>query len=566
MSTSTHSFTHLRVSGISKSFPDRRVFTNLTFTVAHHDRVGIIGENGSGKTTLLRIIAGELVPDAGTVEIFAPHGDELHIGLLRQQPQFSDTLTVAEVLEQAVTRLRTAEDNVARTAQAIASAPEESKAVDRYVEALDLAERLGVWDIEARVETTMHGLGIGALGRGKTVAQLSGGQRARLAMASLLLSTPDVLLLDEPTNHLDDAALEYLTTVISDWHGPVLMVSHDRVFLDDTVRSILDLDPAPRPVVAQLDDEALDTVGVTRFTGTYSDYLQFRHEARQRWQHQYSQEQAELRRLRSAVDDNQVVGHSDWQPRTESRIAQKYHADRNAKVVARRVNDARSRLLEAEEHQIVKPPELLTFQGLGAAAPMADTTVSADEALIRARRVAVTGRLAPVSCTVSSGDRVLITGANGSGKSTLLQILAGELAPTRGSLRRSDEVTYRMLRQESSWDAVGNLSARAVYEQAVGVDRAVAVPLSLFGLLSPRDESRPVATLSIGQQRRLDLAVLLANPPQVLLLDEPTNHLSLLLVTQLEDSIDHYPGTVVVATHDRWLRGRWRGKRLHLPS
>ena len=557
-------FTHLKVTGISKSFADRRVLSNISFTVAHQDRVGIFGENGSGKTTLLRILAGELLPDAGSVDILASHGDALHIGLLHQQPQFPHALTVTAVLERAVARLRSAEAEVVDAAQAIAETPEASGALNDYTAALEVAERLGAWGIEAHVETTMYGLGLGELARDKPVGQLSGGQRARLAMASLLLSTPDILLLDEPTNHLDDTALGYLATVISQWHGPVIMVSHDRAFLDDTVVSILDLDPAPRAVAEQTTDEALFSEGVTRFSGTYSDYLTFQLAARQRWQHQYDQEQAEIRRLRAAVDERQIVGHSDWKPRTESRIAKKYHADRNAKVVARRVNDARSRLSEAEQHQIVRPPERLAFQGLQVAMPDTATAAAADEALIRAKNVTVAGRLAPVSLTISQGEHLLITGANGSGKTTFLEVLAGTLAPTGGRVERVAELTYRMLRQESTWDEVANHTARAVYEQTVGVERAAVVPLSTFGLLSSRDENRPLITLSVGQQHRLDLAVLLATPPEVLVLDEPTNHLSLLLVTELEASIQDYPGTVIVATHDRWLRQRWQGKRLHL--
>ena len=559
------SFTHLKVSGISKSFPDRRVFTNMSFSVARQDRVGIIGDNGSGKTTLLRILAGELTPDAGTVEIFAPHGEDLQIGLLHQQPQFPGSITVTEVLEHSVTRLRAAEHEVVDAAAAIATSPRTSDALHDYTAALDVAERLGAWGIEAHIETTMHGLGLGELARDKTVEQLSGGQRARLAMASLLLSSPDLLLLDEPTNHLDDNALHYLADVIANWPGPVILVSHDRAFLDETVVSMLDLDPAPRQASVQADDDVLPSVGVTRFSGTYSDYLHYQRQARQRWQHQYDQEQSEIKRLRGAVDEHQVVGHSDWKPRTESRIAQKFHADRNAKVVARRVNDARTRLAEAEQHQIVKPPQPLTFQGLDVATDDSNKTVPMDEALIRAKNIQVAARLEPISLSVSQGEHVLITGANGTGKSTLLQVLAGELAPTGGTLERADDMTYRMLHQESDWEEVADQTARSVYEHAVGSERAEAVPLSTFGLLSPHDENRLLSTLSVGQQRRLDLAVLLANPPEVLLLDEPTNHLSLLLVTELETSIDHYPGTVLVASHDRWLRERWQGKRLHLP-
>lgn len=201
------SFTHLKVSGISKAFPDRRVLSNISFAVAHHDRVGIIGENGSGKTTLLRILAGELPPDDGSVDIFTSHGDKLHIGLLHQQPQFPHALTVTAVLEQAVIRLRSAEAAVVDAAQAIAETPQASGVLNDYMAAIGAAERLGAWGIEAHVETTMHGLGLDELARNKTVGQLSGGQRARLAMASLLLSAPDILLLDEPTNHLDDMAL-----------------------------------------------------------------------------------------------------------------------------------------------------------------------------------------------------------------------------------------------------------------------------------------------------------------------------------------------------------------------
>ena len=565
MTHSSTAFSHLRVDGLSKSFPDRRVFTNISFSVPHHDRVGIIGENGSGKTTLLRVLAGELTPDAGTVDTFTNSGGQLHIGLLHQEPQFPVTMRITEVLETSVARLRAVEAEVDAAAQALAARPDQAS-VDRYTVALEAAERLGVWDTASRIESTMAGLGLGELDRGKTIQQLSGGQRARLAMASLLLRTPDVLLLDEPTNHLDDRALEYLVRVISTWHGPVVIVSHDRAFLDNTVVSILDLDPAPRPLTDDTSDDALHSSGVTRFTGTYTDYVQDQHDARQRWQHQYDQEQAELRRLRAAVDDNQVVGHSDWKPRTESRIAQKYYADLNAKVVARRVNDARSRLHALEQRQIIKPPQPLTFHGLNAADQPVDMNRETAEALVRVHDAEVDGRLAPVSITIRSRDKLLITGANGVGKTTLLELIAGHQQPTGGNVQRASDLQVGFLTQETGWEGLTDLTARAIYEQSVGAERAVEIPLSTFGLLHPRDENRQVSTLSTGQQRRLGLAVLLANPPEVLLLDEPTNHLALSLVNELEASIQQYPGAVVIASHDRWLRGRWQGRHVHLGS
>ena len=194
--------------------------------------------------------------------------------------------------------------------------------------------------------------------------------------------------------------------------------------------------------------------------------------------------------------------------------------------------------------------------------------------------MSVSQRLSPVSLAIEAGDRWLITGANGVGKSTLLQVLAGELPPTSGHVTRLDGVRVGLLTQETRlpsppavqrWERPStsqkNLvrwTARRAYEQAVGIDRAAEVPLSTFGLLAARDENRVVTELSVGQQRRLALAILLTNPPEVLLLDEPTNHLSLRLVTELEQAIPDYPGAIVVASHDRWLRNTWQGKRLHL--
>ena len=564
MSESSLRAAHLRVEGLSKSFADRRVLTNISFSVPHRDRIGIIGENGTGKTTLLRVIAGELTPDAGTIEIFGRQYSQRIMGLLQQQPEFPSEWSLSAVLEASVQYFRHAEAAVHQTAESLAEVPHDPTVLERYTHAVERAEELGVWGTDARMASTLTGLGLDALGRDQPISQLSGGQRARLAMASLLLSAPEVLLLDEPTNHLDDTAVQYLQTVVAAWPGPVLIVSHDRAFLDETVVSILDLDPAPQPVACHATDDGA-SLGVTRYSGTYSEYLTAQRAARRRWQQQYDEEQAQLRRLRAAVDEHQVVGHRDWKPRTETRMAQKYYADRNAKVVARRVNDARRRLATLEQHQIMKPPAELTFHGLSAAAEERSADAS-EVPLLVATDVALERRLYPTNLALSATDRLLVTGANGAGKSTLLQLLAGQLTPSHGTLQRHPKTRIGLLTQESSFHDWAGHTAQAVYEHTVGIDLATRVPLATFGLLRPRDEQRNIETLSIGQQRRLALAVVLADPPDVLLLDEPTNHLSLVLATELEDSIAWYPGAVVVASHDRWLRHRWQGRHLGMNS
>lgn len=560
---------HLRIDGISRSFQDRRVLTDISFVVAWGQRIGLIGENGSGKSTLLRIAAGISVPDTGTVDVVGASGLAPRVGLLHQSHTFQYTDTIGSALESSIALVRLAVANVNNCALRLADSPDDQAVAGAFAEALDHAERLSAWDVDARVSAMLSGLGLGGLPRERNVAELSGGQRARLALAGLLLSSPDVLLLDEPTNHLDDDATEHLRRILMNWRGPVLLASHDRAFLDETATGLVDLDPAPIPqaLAESLDGEGAGSgIGTTHFSGTYGDYLSSRADARARWETQYRDEQAELKRLRAAVRGSQTVGHHDWTPRSEVRAAQKYYADRNAKVVSRRVNDARSRLEELEQRQVRRPSAVLRFAGL-TAAPLPEQTIDTGS-IISVVNASVADRLAPVSLQLDTGAKLLVTGPNGVGKSTLLHLIAGGLQPTDGLVSVSPSARVGILTQEVSLpDPHGRgteRTAHQAYVDLVGIDRAAQIPLSTFGLIANRDEHRQLAVLSLGQQRRLALAVLLANPPEVLLLDEPTNHLSLLLATELEAAIPEYQGVVIVASHDRWLRQRWDGQLLEL--
>lgn len=562
---------HLRLDGISKTFLDQRVLTDISFVVPSGSPAGLIGENGSGKSTLLRIAAGLIEADAGAATVVGASGFIPRVGLLHQAHAFAEGDTVASALETAIAPVHAAAEWVDRSALRLGAAPEDPAVAEEYARALEEAERLSAWDIDARVSAMLAGLGLSDLSPERPVQQLSGGQRARLALAWLLLSAPDVLLLDEPTNHLDDGATEHLRRVLMNWQGPVLFASHDRAFLDETATSLIDLDPTPIPHSMAESLAAGSTgagIGTTHFTGSYSDYLLSRADARARWELRFRDEQAELKRLSASVRGSQTVGHDDWKPRTETRMAQKFYADRNAKVVARRVNDARSRLEDLEQRQVRKPPAVLKFVGLAPVEswPQAAQAEVIPDAPVSLVRVAKTGRLAPISLSLSAGEKLLVTGANGAGKSTLLHLIAGRLDPSSGSLNAPARIG--MLTQDVSLaDPFGRgaeRTARQAYIDLVGEQPAEALSLAAFGLLSPRDENRPLAHLSLGQQRRLELAVVLANPPEVLLLDEPTNHLSLLLATELEAAIPEYPGTVIIASHDRWLRRRWAGRHIEL--
>ncbi|MCK0113329.1 ATP-binding cassette domain-containing protein [Ornithinimicrobium sp. F0845] len=554
---------HVRVDGVSRSFPDRRVLTDVTFTVSSGEVAALIGENGSGKSTLLRLVAGLDTPDAGSVS--TPGA----VGLFHQEPPFSLDLTIDGVLTDATDPVRDLTRQVEAAGQAMAEGA--VGATTRLHAAIDAAERHHAWELDHRVDRVVDGLGLDHLPRDRRARELSGGQVSRLSLAWLLLRCPDTLLLDEPTNHLDDAATATLVDLLRGWSGPVLLASHDRAFLDEVGTTLLDLDPAPRPFTAVRHDT--DTpgsgFGVTKFTGSYTAYLRRRREERERWVHRFREEQGELSRLRARVRDDHTVGRADRPPRTEARAAKKFYADRNAKVVARRVNDATTALERLERDQVRKPPARLRFIGLGdvgagtAGAGVPTGAGPTAGPVMTATGLAVSGRLAPTTLSLGSRSRLLVTGANGSGKSTLLSVLAGDLVPDEGSLTRPARLRVALLSQEPL-PREPSITARTAYSRAVGAERAERTPLATFGLIAGRDADRPVGALSVGQRRRLDLAVLLADPPDVLLLDEPTNHLSLLLVTELEQTLPDYPGAVVVASHDRWLREGWTGERLHL--
>ena len=556
--------THLRLDGISKSYPDRRVLTDISFAVAAGERAGLIGENGTGKSTLLRIVAGLEDADVGTVS--APG----EVGLFHQQPPFSLDLTADEVLRDAAAPLRALGDEVTSAGEHLAAHPDDPGAGTRLELALAEAERRGVWELDHTIDELVEGLGIADIPRERPVREVSGGQLARFSLAWMLVRRPETLLLDEPTNHLDDRGAELLARMLHTWPGPVLMASHDRAFLDESVSHLLDLDPRPMPHrqvdrVADASDAGA-AHGVTRFTGTYSQYVVARADELTRWQEQYEREQDELNRLRGRMHDDHRVGHPERGPRTEARGAKKFYSDRNATVVARRVNDARTALERLEDEQVRKPPKHLRFNADRSLAAARRTGELPSGALVTASNVTVRDRLRPTSLALAAGERLLVEGPNGCGKSTLLEALAGRIAPDGGSVTVAPRVSVALLGQDS--EVSGDDSVRDTYEQLVGAELAARRPLATFGLIAGRDETRPVNSLSVGQRRRLDLAVLLALPPDVLLLDEPTNHFSLLLSEDIERALADYPGAVVVASHDRMLRRRWTGQRLelHLPG
>ncbi|GHJ43822.1 ABC transporter ATP-binding protein [Catellatospora sp. TT07R-123] len=518
----------------------RRVLDGVSLTAAPGRRIGLIGENGTGKSTLLRLLAGVDEPDGGSVVRPAD------LGFLHQEMPFEPGATIADVLDDA---LRESRDDLAaldRLSRDLADIPPDAPSypdlLAEYGERLDRAEQHDAWDADRRAGLVLAGLGLGALGHDRALGTLSGGQRGRLALAALLVRRPAALLLDEPTNHLDDDAASFLEEQLRGLPGAVVLASHDRAFLDAVCTDLVDLDPSAD--------------GPVRFGGGYTAYLAEKRAERERWQRRFEAEQDELAQLRRAVD---VTAHqvAPGRARRDSeKMGYGHTAGRVQNQISRRVRDAARRLDELERDQVRKPPQPLRLRSGALAAE------AADGLLLSLRDVAVPGRLDLARLDLVAGDRLLVTGGNGTGKSTLLSVLAGRLAAA-GAVTRRRGLTVGLLTQDT---AVGDpdRTVQQEYELALGAQRAEAVPLRGLGLLAARDLGARVGDLSVGQRRRLALALLVADPPELLLLDEPTNHLSPRLADELEEAFGTGPGAVVVASHDRWLRRRWQGRELRL--
>ena len=506
----------------------RPVLVDVSVSVSAGTRLGVVGENGRGKSTLLHVLAGTLRPDSGTVSRIGS------IGVAEQELAAGDARTVGELIDVELADARAALQALDEAAAAMAA--EVEGADDEYAAALDAATALDAWDADRRVDLALDALGA-VRDRSRRLAQMSVGERYRVRLACLLGAQHDFLLLDAPTNHLDEHGLDFLTAALRDHPGGVVLVSHDRVLLADVATKILDLDPSidGRPRV---------------YGDGYEGYRAGRSAAMARWEQDYDQHLAEEARLADDLSAAQNRLRSSWRP---PKGTGKHQRATRAPSLVRAVN---RRIDDLADHAVSRPMVPLRFH-------MPELATLSGVTLVRAEEVAVDGRLTgPVTVALESGDRLLITGPNGAGKSTLLAVLAGQLEADQGSVRVAANARIGFVAQETP--SADRRRVHDIYESRMhqlrhqGVD--ATVPLRSLGLLSAADTARPLAELSMGQQRRLDLALALAGRPHVVLLDEPTNHLSIALVDELTEALDTTAAAVVVVTHDRQLRrdlGHW---------
>ncbi|MGP4111730.1 ABC-F family ATP-binding cassette domain-containing protein [Streptomyces sp. 4N509B] len=566
----------LALHQITKRYGTRVVLDRVSHTVRPGERIGVIGDNGSGKSTLLRLMAGAERPDNGELVVVAPGG----VGHLPQSLALPSHATVADAVDLALADLRELEARMRAAERSLGAAGRQPPAsLEDYAELTARFEARGGYEADLRVEVALHGLGLPGLDRSRPLGTLSGGERSRLALAATLASAPELLLLDEPTNDLDDQATAWLEQRLLSHRGTVVVITHDRLFLERVTTAILEVADGR----------------VRRYGDGYAGYLAARAAERAAQARAHEEWRAERDRHATLVAAN--AGRLAAIPRGTAKAGMgtgAWRARSRTHGAAGRVRQSQQRLRWLADHPAPPPPEPLRFATVPATAGAA-----AGEVVAALDGVVVAGRLGVESLTVRAGDRLLVTGPNGAGKTTLMRVLAGELLPDAGAVRRSGRVGY--FRQDEpgepddpSGTAPGTTAGTDVTEAPPGAVRSGARrqdgragaahrtvlqayahgrpgppdehadALLALGLFGPSDLGLRLGELSHGQRRRIALARLVSEPVDLLLLDEPTNHLSPMLAEQLEEALASYQGALVVVTHDRRLRATFTGTRLEL--
>jgi ATP-binding cassette subfamily F protein 3 len=521
----------LQISGISKSFGPTTILDKVTFHVNSGEKVALVGPNGSGKSTILNIIAGVLQADTGSVTT-APN---LRVCYLRQGTT-DKTVSVEEkacsVILGGVESLR----RVRAHERKLESSGSDSATFEDYSAALQALEATGAQHVLDNLGESLRSLSLDRISFTQPMSTLSGGQVSRVALAGVVAAEPDVLLLDEPTNHLDIPALEWLEHFVLKFDGTTLVVSHDRLFLDQTVTRIIEIQ---------------SNGGVESFAGNYSEFVESKDARRAAQLDQWRAQETEARRIRADIARQKQAADNMAAKRKPKDPSYKYWAPENmSKVIAKRAKTRESKLarFEGSADRVEKPTQQWKMKlDLDPTSRSGDLLVKIESAAVGYSDHSVYKSL---DAELRFGERVALMGANGSGKSTLFRLLQGEISPYGGSLRFGTGVSVGYMAQDSHEFGSGQNPLTYIRSITNISDTEIRNFLHYF-LFQGDQVFTPVSSLSYGERSRLTLAGIVVKEPNLLLLDEPLNHLDIPAREQFEEALSQYSGTVVTATHDR---------------
>ena len=506
----------IQVNGLVKSFEvGKNVLDGLTFQIDQGERVGLLGRNGAGKSTLFKILTGELDYDEGTVTV----GQGRRVGLISQIPVYPAGYTVEDVLRSAFARLQSVAKEMEELEQRMAAGESGDALLRRYGKLSERFEVFGGYDTDVAVNKIANGLSISAHMRAQLFDQLSGGEKTRVNLGRLILEDTDILLLDEPTNHLDLHATEWLEEYIRRFRGTVVVISHDRYFLDRIVTRVIEIQDGKAEF----------------YSGNYSFYAVEKERRYQERMKQYLKEQAKIEQLEKSAEQLRLWAFQGMDKTYRRAISMERRIERmrtTSKPTKARKMDARFNTAEFHGDEVLSLRNLAKAFG--------------DKHLFDG-----------ITLKVEGGERIALIGDNGTGKSTLIKMIMGELYPDDGRIRTGPQVRAAYLPQiihfdHPDWNLVENMMAAKRGLSAQSARNRLA-SYEFRG----EDVMKPVSVLSGGEQSRLRLCMLMDDEINFLILDEPTNHLDIASREWIEEAVEAYDGTLLFVSHDRYFINRF---------
>ena len=503
-------------SGLTRSYGAFDVFTDISVSVAQGDKIALVGPNGCGKTTLLRILAGVDEPSRGQVNV----ARDVSRGYLAQTAEDANDFTIWEECQEAFGDLTRMGARLAALELAMAQPETQESALAAYGPLQHTFEARGGYTIDTQIKRVLTGLGFKPGEEHKRVAVLSGGQRVRAALARLLLEAPDILFLDEPTNHLDTQGIEWLESYLQDWPGTIIVVSHDRYFMDEVAERIWEMQvSAPSSDSRQVLFEA--------YRGGYTDYVAQREERRERQTKEFDAQREVIAKQEEYIRRN-MAGQNTAQ--AKGRLKRLNRLERLEKPIEQRVMSLRM-----------------------AGTSRSGNIVLETHGLRVGYRDAAKALFSPPNLQLLRLERAALVGPNGTGKTTLLKTILGDLEPLAGTVKIGAAVKVGYFAQAHEGLDVEKTPLNELLDASPGLTLPEARNLLGRFLFSGDDVFKKIGALSGGERGRVALAKLTLQGANLLLLDEPTNHLDIPAQEILTEALNHFDGTMLVVSHDRYL-------------